>query len=311
MNKFAKILSVVLSVSMVISVTVVMLVSAFAADVPTFALNKVSENDSQIVVSVDLVSGKFGNVKIQLKVSDKITKCSKAAKGDAYKAHCDAIEGTGVESSVVYTMTYSFAAAVTPDCATTGSMAVFTLDKASAATITKDDVQLVVSDIDANVVNNLPEAVTVTEPSVTDPSVTDPSVTDPSVTDPSVTEPSVTDPSVTDPSVTKPSVTDPSVTDPTVTKPSVTDPSVTDPTVTKPSVTDPSVTKPTDTTKPTATTKTTATTVAGDTTAPVTTVAAGTVSNPKTGDSITATVAIISLLAVSGAAVVALRKKED
>ena len=40
-------------------------------------------------------------------------------------------------------------------------------------------------------------------------------------------------------------------------------------------------------------------------------VADGEVVNPDTGDSVTASAAIISLLAVSGAAIVALRKKED
>ena len=52
------------------------------------------------------------------------------------------------------------------------------------------------------------------------------------------------------------------------------------------------------------------------TTAPAddTTTAAGstdTVANPETGDRLTATAAVVSLLAISGAAVVALRKKED
>ena len=86
-------------------------------------------------------------------------------------------------------------------------------------------------------------------------------------------------------------------------------------------------TKPTtEPTKPTSKVDdvTTTTKVADDTTkaddvvttAPAddTTTAAGstdTVANPETGDRLTATAAVVSLLAISGAAVVALRKKED
>ena len=42
MNKIAKILSVVLSVSLVIGVTVAMLVSAFAVTAPKFSLSRVA-----------------------------------------------------------------------------------------------------------------------------------------------------------------------------------------------------------------------------------------------------------------------------
>lgn len=61
-------------------------------------------------------------------------------------------------------------------------------------------------------------------------------------------------------------------------------------------------TEATDATQGTASDETAATTAAAST---------GDTVNPKTGDRLTATAAVVSLLAISGAAVVALRKKED
>lgn len=315
MNKFAKILSVVLSVAIVAGVTVAMLVSAFAADTATFSVNKVSEDDKQIVVSVKFESGKVNAFDFKLETSDKIVKCSDGAYAQEFKDFREAVEsnkGLCTPGSSDANMSFALATTIAMDKATT--LYTFTLDKASAGAVTKDDIKLVVKSCavigadDKNVsvetatVINLPEAVT--EPSKTEPSVTEPSETEPSKTEPSKTEPSVT---LTEPSETK---TEPSATEPSVTEPSKTEPSVTEPSETATS-------KTTETSKTeaseTETSKVTTTTTVADTDAvTTTTTAAGSaVTNPNTGDSVTATAAIISLLAVSGAAVVALRKKED
>ena len=49
MKKTAKILSIVLSISMVIGVTLALVFSAFAADAPTFELKEVSKKGDELV----------------------------------------------------------------------------------------------------------------------------------------------------------------------------------------------------------------------------------------------------------------------
>ena len=59
MNKIAKILSAVLSVTVALSIAIVMLTSAIAANGPTLSVNLVSQNDSQVVIEVKLDKGSF------------------------------------------------------------------------------------------------------------------------------------------------------------------------------------------------------------------------------------------------------------
>ena len=91
MNKIAKILSVVLSVSLVVGVTVAMLVSAFAANAPTFSIGKVSESGSEVVISVSLDEGKTANYDFQVTAKEgyTLTKIEKSKEFKSFLVDCD------------------------------------------------------------------------------------------------------------------------------------------------------------------------------------------------------------------------------
>ena len=321
MNKIAKILSAVLSVTLVIGVTVAMLVSAFAASAPKFSVNVVSESKDEVKIAFTLVDGSFSAIDFQVNASDwnNSTKSTgltlkSIERAQAYKDFYD----KHANDSIPPMLTTNFKngkvgyVSLAPYDAK-GDMVIFTFEKTKSAKekIVASDIVVTVSsctadnkEVTASVTNKIPAEV-VTKPTTkptTKPS-TEPS-TQPTTqpTTKPTTQPTTkptTQPS-TEPS-TQPS-TEPS------TQPS-TEPS-TQPS-TQPS-TEPS-TQPS--TQPTS--KADDTTKSDDvvTTAPAadTTTAASSsdVVNPETGDRLTATAAVVSLLAISGAAVVALRKKED
>ncbi|MBQ8784163.1 MAG: hypothetical protein IJZ57_10395 [Clostridia bacterium] len=64
MTKSAKIISLLLTVIMVFSVAGAMVISSFAVDAPALALKKVSENDKELVVSIELTKGSFNSMDI-------------------------------------------------------------------------------------------------------------------------------------------------------------------------------------------------------------------------------------------------------
>ncbi|MGN1169738.1 MAG: hypothetical protein ACI4RB_06425, partial [Acutalibacteraceae bacterium] len=64
MKKTAKILSIVLSISMVIGVALALVFSAFAADAPTFELKEVKKTASEIVLEINLTDGQVSNLDI-------------------------------------------------------------------------------------------------------------------------------------------------------------------------------------------------------------------------------------------------------
>ncbi|MBQ8574663.1 MAG: LPXTG cell wall anchor domain-containing protein [Clostridia bacterium] len=313
MNKFAKIASIVMAIALAVS----MITFAFAASAATFSLNVVEESDTEVVVSVKLESGSFAAVRFLVEAtSDNIGACKEIVPADENAPAASFVE-TGLSSIIYFMSEYDEA----------GELFYYTFEKTSADKVTKDDISasimecsnLAAEEFEAEMVNNLPAAEVPTEPSTeaTEPSTeaTEPSTeaTEPSTeaTEPSTeaTEPSTeaTEPSTeaTEPSTeaTEPSTeaTEPS-TEATEPSTEATEPS-TEATEPSTEATEPS----TEATEPSED-KTDAP-VAEDntTTAP----ADGDVVNPDTGDSVTATAAIVSLLAVSGAALVALRKKED
>ena len=246
MNKIAKILSAVISVTVALTIAVVMLTSAFAAAAPTLSLNVVSETADQVVLEVKLESGKFASIDFGVEYdSAKIAKCSKMT-GCMDIAIAGATGDAASQAFNEATCLYSGAIASGYD-KEGGVIATYTFDKKAAADISKDDFTLVVSNctdtdnksITASVVNKLPAAVITTEPT-TEP------------TTESTTEVIVPSTGDADESTTE-------------------------------APTEAPTEKPVD----------------------------GEVVNPDTGDSVTATAAVFSLLAVSGAAIVALRKKED
>ena len=247
MNKIAKILSAVLSVTLVIGVTVAMLVSAFAASAPKFSVNVVSESKDEVKVAFTLVDGSFTAIDFRVNASDwdKTAKntgltLDSIEKSQAYKDFANDQEVDPIYASNKKNGKVSFASVNAYDAK--GDVFIFTFKKTSSAKekiVASDIVATIESctgadnkDVTASVTNNIPVEVT---------------------------------------------------------------------------------TKPT----PKPTSKADDTTKSDDvvTTAPAadtTTAASGSdVVNPETGDRLTATAAVVSLLAISGAAVVALRKKED
>ena len=299
MNKMAKIISVVLSVALVIGVTVAMLVSAFAASTPKFSLNLVEETKSTVTISINLESGSFNNVDFQVNAKDwnsgnKTTglTLTEINFGQAYK---DFQQTTG-SSDPIMPMTNISNGKVSVISIRAydevGAMFLFTFSKASDKDVSPSD--FFVDGVEA--VNKIPAPVVPTKPT-TEPTKPTTEPTKPT------TEPTkpTTEPTKPTTEPTKPT------TEPTKPTTEPTEPS-TDPTEPTSKVDD-----------VTTTTKVADDTTKADdvvTTAPAddTTTAAGstdTVANPETGDRLTATAAVVSLLAISGAAVVALRKKED
>lgn len=250
MNKIAKILSAVLSVTLVIGVTVAMLVSAFAASAPKFSVNVVSESKDEVKVAFTLVDGSFSAIDFQVNASDwnNSTKSTgltlkSIERAQAYKDFYD----KHANDSIPPMLTTNFKngkvgyVSLAPYDAK-GDMVIFTFEKTKSAKekIVASDIVVTVSsctadnkEVTASVTNKIPAEV-----------------------------------------VTKPT-----------TKPT-----------TKPS------------TEPSTQPSTQPTSKADDTT---TAASSSDVVNPETGDRLTATAAVVSLLAISGAAVVALRKKED
>ena len=70
MNKIAKILSVVLSVSLVIGVTVAMLVSAFAVTAPKFSISVAEESKDSVKLALCLESGSINSCGVNVKAAD-------------------------------------------------------------------------------------------------------------------------------------------------------------------------------------------------------------------------------------------------
>ena len=271
MNKMAKIISVVLSVALVIGVTVAMLVSAFAASTPKFSLNLVEETKSTVTISINLESGSFNNVDFQVNAKDW---------------------NSGNKTTGLTLTEINFGQAYKDFQQTTGSsdpimpMTNISNGKVSVISIRAYD------EVGAMFLFTFSKA------SDKDVSPSDFFVDGVEAVN-KIPAPVVPTKPTTEP--TKPT------TEPTKPTTEPTEPS-TDPTEPTSKVDD-----------VTTTTKAADDTTKADdvvTTAPAddTTTAAGstdTVANPETGDRLTATAAVVSLLAISGAAVVALRKKED
>lgn len=264
MNKIAKIISVVLSVSLVIGVSVAMLVSAFAAGTPKFSISVASETDSEVVLELSLDEGSLNAFDVQVNAKDwnstdarttglTLTGIKRVGSFLAFFTPSDDGDESAAPmfASKKETGKVSFACVGTYEA--TGAMLTFTFSKTNADKVAPSDFIAVVSSCtdgegntitDASVTNNIPvpEKPVVSEPSSEDVSEPSSEATEPSSEDASSDEKSTVAPVVDS-------------------------------------------------------------TVDGS--------ASSDVVNPKTGDRLTATAAVISLLAISGAAVVALRKKED
>ena len=149
MNKTAKIISIVLTLIITLSVSISALITTVAAETVTFSLNKVSESSSTCVVSVNLESGSFNNASFEITVSDKIKGCIQISKGKALQdSSAMAVVNADSCKAVITSVT---------ELSQKGEYFVFYFEKATNAQIVASDINLVEKDIDAEIVNNIQE----------------------------------------------------------------------------------------------------------------------------------------------------------
>ena len=349
MNKFAKILSVVLSAVLALSVSIVMLVSAFAAATPVLSLNILEDGKDVVVVEVRLDKGEFNAIDLQVKAaSNKIGDCISAYETDAFMDYIKDIKREGGQgSSACFAQTGKLSAALTIAYGEEdGSVIKYTFGKNSADKVTNEDLSLVVTscknsdgEVVAQTVNNLPDAVAeVTTEEQTTVETTKPEETTTEATEPEeeTTEATTTE-AATEATEPEEETTE-AATEATEPEEETTE-ATTEATTTE-AATEPEEenTEATDTTEVTETSSApaeekddvqsseneTPAVVPGDSDAESTSensnvttndstviTSDGDSVNPNTGDAFTTTAAFASLLAISAAVVVGLRKKED
>ena len=320
MNKIAKILSVVLSVSLVIGVTVAMLVSAFAVTAPKFSISVAEESKDSVKLALCLESGSITSCGVNVKAADwnnpnKTTGLTikSVERGPAFRDFATAHENDEVPPLVAISTKSGFGRAAFASVAAyseKGVMLYFTFAKGNSAKAKIDSSDIIV-EFDGSVDgNNNPVTPTL------DNKIPAPATTTTTTTTKKADVTTTTKKADVTTTTKKADVT-------TTTK------AAEDVTTTKAAEDVTTTTKAAEdvtTTTKVADDVTTTTKVADDvtsstksddvvTTAPAadTTTAASSsdVVNPETGDRLTASAAVVALLAISGAAVVALRKKED
>lgn len=253
MNKIAKILSVVLSVSLVIGVTVAMLVSAFAVTAPKFSISVAEESKDSVKLALCLESGSITSCGVNVKAADwnnpnKTTGLTikSVERGPAFRDFATAHENDEVPPLVAISTKSGFGRAAFASVAAyseKGVMLYFTFAKGNSAKAKIDSSDIIV-EFDGSVDgNNNPVTPTL-------------------------------DNKIPAPATTKDAETKAAE----------------------------------DITSSTKSDDVVTTAPAADTT---TAASSSDVVNPETGDRLTASAAVVALLAISGAAVVALRKKED
>ena len=281
MNKIAKILSVVLSVSLVIGVTVAMLVSAFAVTAPKFSISVAEESKDSVKLALCLESGSINSCGVNVKAADwnnpnKTTGLTikSVERGQAFRDFATAHENDKVPPLIAINTDRGFGEASFASVAAyseKGVMLYFTFAKGNSAKAKIDSSDIIV-EFDGTVDgNNNPVTPTL---------------------DNKIPAPATTTTTTTTKKADVTTTTKKADVTTTTKKADVT-------TTTKAAEDITSSTKSDDvvTTAPAADTTTAA--------------SSSDVVNPETGDRLTASAAVVALLAISGAAVVALRKKED
>mgnify|MGYP002308538547 CR=1 FL=1 len=329
MNKIAKILSVVLSVSLVIGVTVAMLVSAFAVTAPKFSISVAEESKDSVKLALCLESGSINSCGVNVKAADwnnpnKTTGLTikSVERGQAFRDFATAHENDKVPPLIAINTDRGFGEASFASVAAyseKGVMLYFTFAKGNSAKAKIDSSDIIV-EFDGTVDGNNNPVTPTLDNKIPAPATTTTTTTTKKADVTTTTKKA----DVTTTTTKKADVT-------TTTKKAdvTTTTKKADVTTTKAAEDVTTTTKAaedvTTTTKAaedvTTTTKAaediTSSTKSDDvvTTAPAadTTTAASSsdVVNPETGDRLTASAAVVALLAISGAAVVALRKKED
>ena len=292
MNKIAKILSVVLSVSLVIGVTVAMLVSAFAVTAPKFSISVAEESKDSVKLALCLESGSINSCGVYVKAADwnntnKTTGLTikSVERGQAFRDFATAHENDKVPPLIAINTDRGFGEASFASVAAyseKGVMLYFTFAKGNSAKAKIEPSDIIV-EFDGTVDgNNNPVTPTL----------------DNKIPAPATTTTTTTTKKADVTTTTKKA----DVTTTTTKKADVT-------TTTKAAEDVTTTTKAADdVTSSTKSDDVVTTAPAADTT---TAASSSDVVNPETGDRLTASAAVVALLAISGAAVVALRKKED
>ena len=310
MNKIAKILSVVLSVSLVIGVTVAMLVSAFAVTAPKFSISVAEESKDSVKLALCLESGSITSCGVNVKAADwnnpnKTTGLTikSVERGPAFRDFATAHENDEVPPLVAISTKSGFGRAAFASVAAyseKGVMLYFTFAKGNSAKAKIDSSDIIV-EFDGSVDGNNNPVTPTLDNKIPAPATTTTTTTTKKADVTTTTKKA----DVTTTTTKKADVTT------TTKKADVTT------TTKKADVTTTTKAAEDVTTTTKAAEDITSSTKSDDvvTTAPAadTTTAASSsdVVNPETGDRLTASAAVVALLAISGAAVVALRKKED
>lgn len=301
MNKIAKILSVVLSVSLVIGVTVAMLVSAFAVTAPKFSISVAEESKDSVKLALCLESGSITSCGVNVKAADwnnpnKTTGLTikSVERGPAFRDFATAHENDEVPPLVAISTKSGFGRAAFASVAAyseKGVMLYFTFAKGNSAKAKIDSSDIIV-EFDGTVDgNNNPVTPTL------DNKIPAPATTTTTTTTKKADVTTTTKKADVTTTTKKADVT-------TTTK------AAEDVTTTTKAAEDVTTTTKAadDVTSSTKSDDVVTTAPAADTT---TAASSSDVVNPETGDRLTASAAVVALLAISGAAVVALRKKED
>ena len=339
MNKIAKILSVVLSVSLVIGVTVAMLVSAFAVTAPKFSISVAEESKDSVKLALCLESGSITSCGVNVKAADwnnpnKTTGLTikSVERGPAFRDFATAHENDEVPPLVAISTKSGFGRAAFASVAAyseKGVMLYFTFAKGNSAKAKIDSSDIIVEfdgSVDGNnnpvtptLDNKIPAPATTTTTTTTKKADVTTTTKKADVTTTTTKKADVTTTTKKADVTTTTKKADVTTTtkkaDVTTTTKAAEDVTTTTKAAEDVTTTTKAAEDVTTTTK--AADDVTSSTKSDDvvTTAPAadTTTAASSsdVVNPETGDRLTASAAVVALLAISGAAVVALRKKED
>lgn len=148
-----RILAIIMTVALVFSAVAV--TGAFAVDKPTFSLNRVSETDSQVVISINLESGSFNSATFSIATNSNISACSAIGFGDTLRSYIADLDGIG-ESRNPLLAKATIASATT--LSNKGAYFVFTFTKKTSARVVASDFELTEHDITegVNINNNIP-----------------------------------------------------------------------------------------------------------------------------------------------------------
>ena len=330
MNKIAKILSVVLSVSLVIGVTVAMLVSAFAVTAPKFSISVAEESKDSVKLALCLESGSITSCGVNVKAADwdnpnKTTGLTikSVERGPAFRDFATAHENDEVPPLVAISTKSGFGRAAFASVAAyseKGVMLYFTFAKGNSAKAKIDSSDIIV-EFDGSVDGNNNPVTPTLDNKIPAPATTTTTTTTKKADVTTTTKKADVTTTTKKADVTTTTTKKADVTtttkkaDVTTTTKAAEDVTTTTKAAEDVTTTTKAAEDVTTTTK--AADDVTSSTKSDDvvTTAPAadTTTAASSsdVVNPETGDRLTASAAVVALLAISGAAVVALHKKED